>query len=268
MKKNIYHYAHYQDYLKDLYLAQVSLNAHYTLTDFADWLQISVSMLSQVLNKKRNISLLVANKIAKKIPLNPEETLFFKNLITSQHSSNKIKKEKANQDILEKKQKSLKSFDLKDFAIIREWHYLAIREATFILPIAVHGSKKNLADFLGLSEEKITEALKKLLSLDLIFDAGGLYKATDTFFTVESKEASAAIQHYHRQILKVAESALVKDPDQREYSSLLLSIKKEDVPKAKKLIQKFRQEFNQLMVQDGDPNCLYCFATQFFEISQ
>lgn len=268
MKKNIFTYFHYQDFLRDLYLEQVSINSHYTLTDFADWLQISVSMLSQVLNKKRNISLQVASKIAKKIKLSPEETLFFKNLITSQHSSNKIKKEKANQDILEKKQKNLKSFSLKDFSIIREWHYLAIREATFILPIPVHGPKQDLAHFLDLSEEKINQALQKLLSLDLIYDAGGFYKATDTFFTVESSEASEAIQLYHRQILKIADLALAKNPQEREYSSLLLSIKKDDVPKAKKLIQKFRQEFNQIMVQDGDPNSLYCLALQFFEISQ
>ncbi len=267
--KSIFSYHSFNSFLRDAYLEKVSLQNDFTLLDFAETLQISPSMLTQIINRKRGVSHLSAVKIISILGFKNDEADFLLNLVASEHSKSALQKESARQKVLQKIQENQPSFNSNQFATIADWYYLALREACFILPVSVHGDKKNLENFLGLTSPEINLALSKLKHLGIISEQEGFYKPTEKFFTIESEKGNKAIQKFHSQILNLAiESVTQQSPEERDLGSIIFSFAPERLPEAQKLIKEFRRELNKLMSQDPKATTLYCFSSQFFKISK
>lgn len=267
--KSIFSYHSFHSFLRDAYLKKVSLQHNFTLLDFAETLQISPSMLTQIINRKRGLSQRSALKIISILGFKNEEADFLLNLVACEHSKSPLQKELARQKILKKIQENQPSFDSKEFETIADWYYLALREACFILPVPVYGDKKNIEAFLGLTSLEIETALSQLKNLGIITEQAGFYRPTEKFFTIESEKGNKAIQKFHSQILHLAIDAVTQQsPEERDLGSIIFSFDPERLPEAQKIIKEFRRELNKLMSQDPKATTLYCFASQFFKISK
>ena len=78
--------------------------------------------------------------------------------------------------------------------------------------------------------------------------------------------ASEAIQRFHEAMLENAKQSIRQVPvEERQVSGITLSLSKEDLPEAKKLIQEFEEKFAKLL-DSKNADTVYQLHTTFFPL--
>lgn len=236
--------------LKDSFREKKTRNPSYSLRAFSRDLGVSVTALSDVLAGKRNFSEKNAEKISEALCLSNEE---LRQMIAAI---------KGREYVADATKKNLE-LEEDEFRLISEWHYLAL--LTIAKQKNVKAKEKILAKRLGISETKIKEALKTLERLkyinigeDLVMTRTGNSIATTTDIP------SYAIRHYHKSNLEVAIHALDNiEPKMREINSMTLNIDPKKISVAKKMIDDFRDVFEDVMGR-MDQKEAYTLSVNFF----
>lgn len=96
MKQN-----HYVELLGREYEKRRSKNSHYSLRSFARDIEIPPSLLSEVFNEKKGISLETAKAIISKLNFSDYEKKLFSLSVRAKHSRSKLEKTRANRELKE-----------------------------------------------------------------------------------------------------------------------------------------------------------------------
>lgn len=154
------------------------------------------------------------------------------------------------------------------FTAISEWHYDAILELS---RISSRLTPAFVAEALDIPELTARLSLEALVRLDLLELKAGRYRLVHENSTniLDPDLTSAAQRKYQKAILKKSEHALemVARPA-RDHTSMTMAIRRADVPKAKELLKKFRQEFTALMQEGGRPDEVYQLQLCFFPLTK
>jgi uncharacterized protein (TIGR02147 family) len=124
MKISIFNFMNYKFFLNNILELRIKTNSSYSLRAFARDLQLSPSLVSQVLSNKNNLSCKHAFSVAHHLKLNQEETYYLVDLILMENSSDKESKKQAGIRINKKKeyQENLKNAStLEECAIATGW---------------------------------------------------------------------------------------------------------------------------------------------------
>jgi uncharacterized protein (TIGR02147 family) len=260
----------YHEILKLELADRCQTNPQYSLRAFARDLGISPARLSFILSGKRGLSENAAKEIAEKLGLNQLEAEYFSNLVIASDSRSKVKRTLAKEKLtkMRQHQKTSKSVSLEAFRIIRDWYHYAILELTML-----NDFKSDLgwiAKRLGISKFEAEQAIERLKKLELLEDKNGHLVQTEPNLTTGFDVPSEALKEFHRQLLKKAQDALVfQTIDERNISSLTLSVSFKDIPYFKKKIKEFQTEINQDAEKRKDGRDeVYCLAVQFFKLSK
>ncbi|MDX9732424.1 MAG: DUF4423 domain-containing protein [Bdellovibrionales bacterium] len=126
-----------------------------------------------------------------------------------------------------------------------------------------------IAKALGLNVVVTRQAIERLKRLDLLIeDADGRLKASEPFTASPAEVPSEAIRKFHRQILQKALDAVdLQTVGQRDLSSLVLAVGKDDIPEAKRVIKHFRRSFDARFAKSPKKDSVYCLAIQFFDLT-
>jgi len=248
-------YYNYRQVLLSELATRKTANPRFSLRAFARVLDMSPALLSQLISGKKNLSKKQASKIASKLMLSPKEKL---NLFFA-----------INPDLInEKNQKnSARILEEDQFALISEWYHYGILSLGD-LP-RNKANPKWIAKHLQIDEIDAIKAFDRLLRMELIeINSNGGFKQIKGPLDTLTDVPSPAIRKYHKQNLELAKEKIdTIDVHLREYCSMTMSIDKDDLHKAKKLIEEFRQKFcSELETQSK--NSVYTISIQFFPISQ
>ena len=255
----------YIEILKSKLSDRCNVNPQYSLRAFARDLGISPQRLSNILNGKHGISLDGAKKIATNLNFNTNEKEYFYALVEKKHSRSRVKKEAAENKLIELK-KTYKDLSLDYFKIISAWYHFAIMELTL-----VEGFKSNpkwIAKSLGIKEIEAKIAIERLLKLEMLEkDLSQNLKITGQFFVDPQGTPSTALRNFHRQLLALASNSLELQPlDERDVSSTIMAINQEDLPRAKNDIKNFRESFDKKYSSAKRKNKVYCLGIQLFNL--
>lgn len=203
--------------------------------------------LSSMLSGKRKITRKAAAKIGSRLGLSPEEM-----------------------GKLSAENRSTPYFALQQdaFSAISEWHYDAILELS---RISSRLNPELVADALGIPALTARLSLEALVRLDLLELKNGRYRLIHENSTniLDPDLTSAAQRKYQKSILKKSEEALEAVARvNRDHTSMTMAIRRADVPKAKELLKKFRQEFTALMQAGGKPDEVYQLQLAFFPLTR
>ncbi|MNL23990.1 hypothetical protein D3C87_1454080 [compost metagenome] len=151
-----------------------------------------------------------------------------------------------------------------------EWHFDGILELS-IIP-HVHLTPSLIAEAFDITVVKAQMALETLERLDLLKrDKHGRYKLThkDSTNILDPDLTSAAqIKHQHGLLDKSSEALKQIPREKRDHTSTTIAMDVKDLPEAKKLIQKFRQDLNKfLQRKKAKPNQVYQLQVSFFPLS-
>ncbi|MGE0174960.1 MAG: TIGR02147 family protein [Oligoflexales bacterium] len=243
-------------------------NPRYSLRAFARDLGLSPSRVSEIINAKQGLSLVVAGKVAKKLGFEGERRDLFFDLVESQHARSP-KDRQAAMTRLEGRTEVHKVYQIEqdDFRMISDWYHGAILE--MMLLKSFDGSAKWLRRRVKIPLIKFELALQRLERLGFIAQKDGKFVLSEPHSTVLSDVPSESIRKFHKQILEQAVSPLDKQKiDQREYLSAFLAIDQSQLPEAKQELKNFWNKFCKKTSEAKELDSVYCIAIQFFRIDE
>lgn len=234
---------------------------------FARDLGLATSTLTEIMKGKYGLSPQRALDVANHLNLSEGQAQHFADLFTMHFSRSEKQKKQAKAAVLARTSQVCQHIQDDAFKIISDWHHLALLEL-LELENHSHETAHLLAERLDLPQDLISESLGRLERLNLIENKKGRLVPTGEFTTVGNGRASEAVRNFHRQILQKAQAALeAQSVHEREYSSMIFSVTKQDLEAAKKLLQSFRREFAARFSKTKTPDDVFCLNIQFFSLT-
>jgi transcriptional regulator with XRE-family HTH domain len=213
-------------------------NPRFSLRAFAIKTGLSPSVLSRVLNGKRNLSLKTMARLSRVLELEFNPSV---DEVPSQ------------------------TLGLETFKVLADWYHFPIIE--LMRSEDFEGDAAWIAKRLGLPLAIVQAALDRLERLDLVERVSGKLKpTTDQFLKTTDDIASDAIRCHHRQMLAKADAALDEDLDSREFQGINISFNFAELPEAKKMIRDFVKKFNRRFASRKGRD-VYQLNLQFFNLT-
>ncbi|KYG67325.1 hypothetical protein AZI86_10025 [Bdellovibrio bacteriovorus] len=252
--------------LKDELNLRRKKNPSYSLRAFAKYLEISPSLLSNLLRGLKGISDKKAGNIAKKLQLDAENKKFFVLSAVGAHGRSATKRKGAAAELenLKKRQDNTVKFAGNEIEVIRSWHYL-----TFLELLELKDCDHSITWFarrLGLSTMATDKIVSQLISLKMVEIIDQKYTARHAESQSSFDVPSPAIKDFHRSVLTEAAKALVRDDVmKREYMSMTFAFNEKKVAEAKEALREFQTQFaSRFYEQDAEKDSVYQLSLQFF----
>ncbi len=258
----------YREILKEEFSKRHKKNPTYSLRAFARDLKLPASRLSEAINARRGLSRKSATKIACSIGYSEKETEYFCDLVESIHGRSVLIRSKAKENIYKiNSNPHFSTLQFDTFKIIADWYHYAILELTYLIDFQSDSSF--ISRRLGISKIDAELAIERLIRVGLLKNEKDTLKATEDFTASASGVPSESLKKFHTQILDKAKKALfLQSVQERDFSSITISMNSEKIPEAKALIKNFRRGFGEKLNQDTKKDRVYCLAIQFFRLDE
>lgn len=229
----------------------------------------SPAAFSHVINGRRLPTHTLLVKLSEAFSLSDQETEYAQTLlalekaVTSNHQLT-LKKRLAQL----RPNSKLTVIDTDQFAYISKWYHIAILEMSDLEGFCddISWIKQRLR--FPVFESEITSALKRLIRMGLLTrSVNGQLKRTDQDFVLSSQTPNTGIRMFHRNMILLANQAIEsQDVDERVLTGQTMTIKKDKLPEAKKLIDEFMTRMRDLMPENSG-DATYHLGLQYFKIS-
>lgn len=256
----------YRDWIKNKLAERCSRNESYSLRAFARDLGFEVSQLSRVLNGKQQLSNASSRLVAEKLFEQPLDREIFLLLVEFETTKRPALRELALKKLEElQTQKTEVPLQVEAFRVISEWYHVAILDLTWVKP--TRSTPAQFAQALGITELEARLALERLEKLGLIERKGKRWVKTQARLTLPSGPSSQSVRKFHQQMIgKSLESVEGQSADRRYLRADTLSVRSQDLPKIRELIDEFSKSIRQFAHSPGDKDELYQFNMQLFSL--
>lgn len=260
-------YQDYQSFLRQLFANKVS-QRKMSLRGFARIAGMSHSYLSRVMNSQKSLSIGAASKISQILDLSPEEEAHLMRLVArDQLTESSRSGQQLRARILKAKRTPKSVLSQDQFKAVAEWHHFAI--LALINTKDFRGTGKWIGERLGIPTEVAKESFGRLVKLGFILKKDGKYSVVnDGDIATPHDVPSQAVRENHRQQLHLASMALTSQTvEEIEFQNASIPILKSDIPKAKKRLRLFMDQF----IRDLEKNPgeeVYQINLQFYALSK
>lgn len=271
-KPNIFEYENYRRFLQDLYSYLKAEKDFFSYRYFSKAAGFrSPNFLKLVIDGQRNLTGDSVEKFAAALKLTKKETEFFRNLVSlNQAGTVAEKKHFAEQLFKFEAYKKLHPLQKEQHEYYARWYMVPIRELA-ALP-NFREDPKWIAQSLRpqISPAEADKALADLQRLGLLKrDARGKLVQSDSVVSTGDEVASAAVAQFLKLMtLMGAESVDLFPADERDVSSVTLTLSEKNFREVKSLVQKFRKELLAVANRDADPEAVYQINFQLFPLTK
>ncbi len=245
-----------RDYLQKELSKKKEKNPLFSLRAFAKTLRISPAQLSQILSKKRPLTINIVKKIIKRLSLSPVESEKFLEAMNPDYINKKVAR------LSDDKKRKLKD---DEFRLICDWEHFAILSLSEI--------KNNSFDARWISKnlniplKNAADARDRLLRMGIIETHNSHFKQVSAPLTTTTDIKSESIQRSHSQNLSLAQEKLeLVDVSRREYTTVTMAANPEKLKEAKVLIRDFKRKLTELL-EEGEKSEVYTLAIQLFPLT-
>jgi uncharacterized protein (TIGR02147 family) len=274
MHSQIYRFTDITEYLNFSLEKKRLQNAKFSLRAWSRQLgYTNPSLLSQLLKGERKLNLQAARLFSENLRLEGDAKKYFDLLVLSQNGKT-LGEKKIYFDLLEslrpQNEETPQPLSVEAFRIISDWYHTAILEMVELSDFKndLEYISRRLGGEVPLSN--IDKAISRLKKLELLEETpkGKLRRVKENSFWLENHIPIEAIRHFHKQMIEKAHDAIEgQKVDERYLQGSMISVRKQDLKKAQKIIQKAHAEILKLSCS-GDGEELYYFNSQFFRITQ
>lgn len=268
-RPEVENYYDYREYLKDLFdwhKSNLEVFSHRYIVQKAGYK--SPTVLKDVIDRKKNLTAVSAERFAKALKLTQEEQNYFLLLIKFNTATTAAEKDTYFSELTQLRKNSEHRTIIPDeYDILDDWWTLTLREA-LSLPDYKH-SKKWLARILQqeISEDDVNRSLETLEKAGMIQKENGHWKSCDAVIKTERNVQSIKVTRYHNQMITLAQKALWQVPSQdREISGTTIRIPKDKIDDIKNKLYDVRQSILQLAKESDDADQVYQLNFQLFPL--
>ncbi len=259
--KIIWEQTHPVDWLRIEYALRRSRNESYSLRAFARFLRVPSGPLSEIMAKKRTLSVPLGKKICDRLGYNPAEQQKFLGLV-QKHRRGRVA---APEPDAPEDPAAYRQLELDKFALMSDWYHFALLSLMETKDFS--HDEKWIAARLGISTVEARGALECLSRLGMVQNIQGKWIGTGEWSTPHNVPSLAG-RRFEKQGLQKASEALEHVPvEQRDITSITMAIDPAKLPQAKELIRRFRREMAQFLEQ-GERKEVYKLNVQLFPLSK
>lgn len=241
----------------------------YSLRAFARDLGLTSARLSEVLSGKKGLSRQAAAMIASRLGLSVGEAQFFCDLVESRHARSLVARRKAQERVssVSNRLNVGRVIEADQFQLIADWRHFAVRECLGLKD--ARSDAVSVGRKLGISSLLVKDAIARLVRLGLVEQRKGRLMPTQETVVSSDGVPSDAIKAFHEQILKKSIDALhVQGLDDRDFVSLLLSVRSVDLPMIKNRIRRFLRDLDREFSGSPEADRVISLGTHLTTLSQ
>ncbi len=232
--------------IEELLIERKSKNRSYSATALARDLGLSQAYLSQVMNRKRKLSVEQQMRIG--------EILGISYLRPTPAKSKPFEFEVI-QNTLEQEK------------ILKHWYHFAILELSQTRKLSDDPSE--IAQILGISEIEARTATERLIAYGYLARQNKRLRKTKLPFVFDAKQSSKALRELHQSRLDGARQELERftqpDVESRHFETLFIPSSRKKIERAKKLLYQFQKNLIRELMED-DPDEVFQLSLQLFSI--
>lgn len=252
----IFKYFNYRDFLQDYFKNAKKNNTSFSHRAFLKKVDIpSSSFMLKIFNQEQRLQEKHVLKFCEALNLNEKEKEYFSALVIFNNTKSNTKRHEALQNML-KIRKGFSEFVISDekLKIFSKWYYPVIRE------LVVHLDFKEDYNLLGrmviprLNSVQAKGAVKFLINHGFLLKKDNKYSRTDPILTTGDNVLSTILTEYHKHNLSMnIDDFDLFEMDDRDMSSLVLSISEENFLNIKDEIRTFRKKLLSMALHDKNP---------------
>jgi len=251
---DIFQYADYRMFLKDMYEERKKESKVFSFRGFAQKAGTAPSLLADIIEGRRSLSLEVMEKYATALGMTERERRYFGHMVRFVNARKSREKNEAFGEMsVLRRQTYLRFLDPVQYEFWSQWHHAAVREL-----VTIEGFQEDPDWIAKHLEPRITpvqarKSLELLLKLGLLVrgDNGKLHPA-DPAISSEYETPSLVIRHFNQEMISQALTAADRIlPADREIGGLTLGLSKECYDRVKQRIRIFKEEILTMVLEDS-----------------
>jgi uncharacterized protein (TIGR02147 family) len=270
MKKKVYDYLDYRDFLRDCYETLKKTDKKYSQRFFMQKLGVkSTGYFAEILSGKRQLNDQNTEDFCRILKLDRDESEYFTDLV-------KFNQARSNRERDHWLSKMMKCSKVNSMIINRDiyeyfskWYYAAIRELLFFYKKIA--SSDDIAKMLcpQITSDEAFCALQLLEKLNLIERLeDGSFRQKNTVISTGERIRSVEITNYQLQTIELAKLALDKIPmEHREISTLTMSISAKAYSEIVDILGQVRRDIIKVTQQDSDEDRVYQLNVQLYPLT-
>jgi len=266
----VFKFLDYKEYLKQYFESKKSTNRNYSYKIFARISGIgSDSLIKQVMTGRRNLTDVNAQKAAEACGLNKKEADYFCSLVAwNQCKDTKVKEKFWNELLKRAPNGEICYLDESHTQIVVKWYLLALLEMVRLKDFRPECNWVSRRFRNKLTVEEIKEGFRILRQLGLLEKKKNKYVLTNKNVAYESEIPSPLIQAYHAKVIPMGAKAVFSPKvGEKEFGSVSMGIRKEDLKKYKELIIEFQERLLEFSGSSEDVDEVYQMNIQFFPLT-
>lgn len=233
----------------------------------ADKIGINSGSLTRILNGTRSISKSNLSQFIIGLKLNNTESEYFTLLVNFDNEKDSKKRTELYKEIIENRNNRKKVIDVLKHEYFSHWYTIAIRELLnthTICSIEEVQSKLNPSPSL----KEVKSAIDTLKKLELVTEEDGCLSATDKVVTTGENWDSEIITNLQHQLINLGGESLKRfKKEERDLSTVTVSLSKEKLPELRLILKRAREEVFDLENSCTEFDRVYQLNLLFFPLT-
>jgi uncharacterized protein (TIGR02147 family) len=266
----IYDYMDFVKYLRDYYEARHAIDRWFSYRYIQSKTGIDPGYLYKIFQGKKALPQKKIPTFATMLGFSKREKEYFTLLVMYGQAKTNESIRRYFEKMLQFREVPMHTMLVGEYEYYTKWYYAAIRQILSIIRFS--------GDFAALARMTVpaitpTEAKKSialLCKLGLVEKLqDGSYRSIDKFLSTGENWHSIAVRRFQQETIGLAHQALDTVPkEQRDVSTVTVTLSKEAFNEARERIRQFRQDMIELINMGGDPEGVYHVNIQMIPIGR
>jgi uncharacterized protein (TIGR02147 family) len=267
---NIFEYLNYQTFMKDYYEARKRQNSFFSYRFMGKVLGMDPGFLVKVIQGKILLPERAIGDVAKLCKLGEKEAEYFEALVQYGRAKTPEEIKGRFEKLITLRGMESRPLEPNQYDYYKKWYHAAIRSLLTFYDF--QGDYAALAARIHppITVEEAKESMELLEKTGIITrHADGKYEVMGPPITTGEKWQSTAIRNFQQESIELALQSLVRDPKNvRDISTVTVALRFADLEEITARIKELRQSIMHLMVDSGEPDCVYQINFQAFPMTR
>ena len=270
MNQSITEYLDYRDYLYDFYKEKRQESSYFSYRFISNKVGVDPSHIAKSFLKKRHIPERALTAFIDLCNFNTRDAECFKLLVKFNKAKTDKEAKQWYEKLLSLKDVNSSKIEKGQYEFFKKWYYSAI--LVLLETYEFSGDYRKLSNKLTpeikFSEAK--EAIELLMSLELIEkNRKGVYIPTDKNITTGETAGQIAIKNYQQEAIRMASESLFRHKkEERDISTVTISVSRNDMSAVGEMIRDFRQALLRYSEEMTTADSVYQLNVQMFPLSK